>query len=173
MEFSAHGVRRLLGKSADLLVTQLLVSHKQQQQAVLGRQTIQRFLDALAQLLDFQDAERGVGFGGRVFEKGFVGIREHVPLVPGLLEVAAMINGNAVKPRAPGGFPSELIHLPERLEEDVVGGVLGLLGIAEQPEREVIDRAAMFLIEFGKLGRCQPARRVIHTLRLCQRLAHG
>ena len=62
-----------------------------------------------------------------------------------------MVNGNAIEPGAAGGFPTELVHFTEGFEKDVVCGVLGFLGIAQQPQSQVIDRAAVLFIEIGKI----------------------
>jgi len=64
-----------------------------------------------------------------------------------------MVDGDAIQPGADGRFPPELIELPERLEEHVVGGVFSFLGIAQQAKGEVIDGPAMLVIDRGKIRR--------------------
>src|SRR5205823_9362877 len=76
-------------------------------------------------------------------------------------------------PGAPRGFAAELVHFAEGLEENVVGGVLGPGRVAQQPERQVINRPAMLLVKFRELGVRQGNIRRIRTLEFCQRLAHG
>src|SRR6185437_7070191 len=116
MQFAAHGVGGLLGENADFLVAQLFVSDEQEEETVFIGQCVEGFLDAFAKFLGFKDAKGRVALGDRAFPDGFVGVGKHVPLVPGLLEVAAVIDGDAVKPSTPGGFTAELIHLAEGLE---------------------------------------------------------
>jgi hypothetical protein len=67
-------------------------------------------------------------------------------VMPGLEEVAAVVDGDAVEPRAPGRFAAELVHFPERLEKHILRGVLGALRIAEIAEREIVDGAAVFAV---------------------------
>ena len=61
MQLSAHGVRRLIGQIADLLVAQFLIRHEQEQQPVFIRQGIENFLNQPAQFLDFENAQRRIG----------------------------------------------------------------------------------------------------------------
>src|SRR5881398_687585 len=91
-----------------------------------------------------------------MIKERFIGAGEHMPLVPGLLQVVAMIDRNAVKPRPPGGFTPELIHFSEGFEEHVVGCILRFLRIAQVAEREIKNGAAMLFVQSGKFRRRQP-----------------
>ena len=91
MQFAAHGVHGLISQFGDLFVTQFLVGHKQQQDAVFIGQAVERLLDAVAEFLDFQNAQWRIRRGG-----------ENMTAVSALAQVAAMIDGNTVKPRATG-----------------------------------------------------------------------
>jgi hypothetical protein len=99
-----------------------------------------------------------------------------------------MIDGDTVEPGAPGGVAAELVHLAEGLQEHIVGGILGLLRVAEEAQGQVIDGAAVLLVQLSELGRRQPGvrpgRRLARlrrtglsarggrTFTFCQRLAH-
>ena len=83
-----------------------------------------------------------------------------------------MIDGDAIKPGARRSFTAKLIELAEGFEEHVVRGVLGFLRIAEKPQREVINRAAMFGVKVGESGRRQTGGCRIPVLAVCQRLIH-
>src|SRR5687767_13032000 len=88
VQFAAHGVARLFGESADLVVAHLLVHDKQQQQSILLRQRVERLLNALPEFLGFQDAQRIIHAcrtGG--VELLFVSATENMPMMPGLDEV--------------------------------------------------------------------------------------
>jgi hypothetical protein len=95
-----------------------------------------------------------------------------VPIVPGLLEIAAVIDGDPVEPGAPGGFAPELMGLAEGFQEDVVRGVLGFLGVSEKTEGKVINRPAVLGVKAGKPRGRQTDWRLVQTwLRWCG-LAH-
>ena len=83
-----------------------------------------------------------------------------------------MIDGDAVKPRAQGRLAAKLIQLAERLQENVMRGVLGLLRVAQDTQGEIINRAAVFGIETGKLRGRQAGWRLIRELTSCDRLVH-
>ena len=68
MQFAAHGISGLADERGDFLVAQFLVRDEQQQQPVFVGKLFQRFLDPVAKFLDFQNAQRGIGLGGRVFQ---------------------------------------------------------------------------------------------------------
>ncbi len=74
-------------------------------------------------------------------------------VMPGLLEIAAMVDGDAIEPGAGGGLAAELIEFAQGLEEDIVGGVLGLLGITQEAQGEVKNGAAVEVVEFAEFGR--------------------
>ena len=50
------------------------------------------------------------------------------------------------------GLTPELVDFPEGFEKDVVRGVLGLLRVAQQAECQVIDRAAVLVVQLAKPG---------------------
>lgn len=50
-----------------------------------------------------------------------------------------MVDGDPVQPGAHAGVATELVHLAVGLEEHVMRGVLGPRGIAQQPEREIVE----------------------------------
>ena len=60
MELSPNRIAGLSSQFRNLIVTQLLICHEQQQQAVLRRKPIQRFLNALPKLGRFQAAQRRI-----------------------------------------------------------------------------------------------------------------
>jgi hypothetical protein len=81
-----------------------------------------------------------------------------VALVPGLLQISAVIDGDAVKPGAPGGFAAKLSHLAKGFEKNIMRGVLGLLRVAQETESEIINRPAVLLINFAKFRRPCPGK---------------
>jgi hypothetical protein len=83
-----------------------------------------------------------------------------------------MIDGDAVQPRAKGRLAAELIQLAEGLQENVMRGVLGLLRVAQETQRQIINRAAVFGIETGKFRGRQVGWRLCHELTSCGRLVH-
>src|SRR5208282_443612 len=99
--------------------------------------------------LHFEHAQWGIALRGGVVPKGVLGITEDVAFVPGLPEVMTMVNGDAVEPSSAGGLAAELVHFAESLEENVVGGVLRLLGITQHAEGQVINGPAMGLVELS------------------------
>ena len=58
MQFSSYCVGGLLGEGADVFVTKSFVRDEQQQEAIFVRQSVEGFLNALAQFLGFQDPQR-------------------------------------------------------------------------------------------------------------------
>jgi len=107
MELAPNGIGCLLGQRANLFIAELFIGDEEEQKTVFSRQAVQRFLNALPEFLGFENTERGIGFSGRIVPDRIVGVAEHVPVVPGLLDVAAMIDGDAIKPGAPRGFATE------------------------------------------------------------------
>ena len=103
MQFTAHGVRRLVGQLTDLLVAQFRIRHEQQQKPVFVRQGIEHFLNQPAQLLQFQHAQRRINLRNGAVPNGIVRIGKDVPVVPGLLQVPAMIDGDAIEPASWSG----------------------------------------------------------------------
>ena len=103
----------------------------------------------------------------------FVSAGEHMPLVPRLLQVAAMIDRNPIKPRTPRSLSPELIHLTEGFEKNIVGGILSLMRVAQKSQREVINGAAMLLVDSCEF-RDRPARLpLVAGSACCRRFAHA
>ena len=109
-------------------------------------------MNPLAQFLSLQNPQGRIGPGGGGFPHRIVRVGEHVPVVPGLLHVVAVVDRNPVQPGAPGG-----------LEENIVRGVLGLLGVAQHPQRQIINRAAVLGVKVGEWGLPQRVQRGIRT----------
>ncbi len=84
--------------------------------------------------------------------------------MPGLDKVAAMIDGDAVKPGARRRLPAKLSQAAHGFKEDVVCGVLGLLRIAQKAQGQVKNGAAVLIIEAGEFLRQNGL--FGHTLRL-------
>src|SRR5258708_38011770 len=82
-----------------------------------------------------------------------------------------MVDGDAVKPGAPGGFAAEFLQVAVCLEENIVGGVLGFLVVAEHSQGQVIHGAAVLSIKICKIGWSQPGLWRLRTLLLRLRLA--
>lgn len=131
---------------SDVIVTEFLVGDQQQEQPVFVGESGESFLDALAEFFDFEDAEWAVVVRGPV-EDSFVSVGGDVPVVPGLEKIFAVVDGDAEQPSARVGVAAELIEAAEGLEENVVRGVFGLGGIAEEPEGEVVDRPPVRFVE--------------------------
>jgi len=146
VKFAADGIRRLFRQRRNLVVAHLFVGDEEQQQSIFSGQLIQGFLDAQAQLFGFEHAQRRIGAGRRRFPDGVIRVGNDVAIVPGLLEVAAMIDRDAVEPRAERRIAAKLIHLAKRLKEYVMSGVLGLVRITEKPQREVVDGTAVLRV---------------------------
>ena len=84
-----------------------------------------------------------------------------------------MVDGDAVKPRAQGGLAAELVQLAECLQEHIMRGILGLLRVAEKTQRQIINRAAIFLIKTGKFRRAPDRLATLcHGFTSCGWLAH-
>jgi hypothetical protein len=171
MQFAAHGIGGLPGERRDLFVTELLVGYQQEQQAVFFGQRIERLLNALAEFPGFQHAQRRIGRGGGMFPDRFVGVADHVAVVPGLLKIATVIDRDPINPCPPRGIAAELTHLAESFQKNIVRGVLGFLRVPKKTQGKVIDGAAVLVVESGKFGRRQPGRRLDRALTFCQRLA--
>lgn len=153
VKFAADGVAGLAGDGTDLFVTEFVAGHEQEQDAVFFRQSIERLLNALTEFLGFEDAQRAVLNSPGVIEDRFVIGAVDVPPVPGLEQILAVVDGDAIEPGAETGMAFEVAEFAKGLEEDVVGRILSLRGIAEHPKSEVIDRTGMFLIDGVQLGR--------------------
>jgi hypothetical protein len=74
-------------------------------------------------------------------------------VVPGLVEVLAMVDGDAVKPGARGGVAAKIAEAAERLEENIMRGVLSPLWVAEKSQCEIKNRATVFGVKRGNFIR--------------------
>ena len=109
-------------------------------------------MNALAEFFDFKDSKRIFRARHGAVPKGVVGVAHHVPLVPGLKEVFAMVDGDAIKPGAQRRFAPKLTELAVGLQKDVVSGILGLGGIAQETQGQIVNVARMLFIDGAKLG---------------------
>ena len=57
-----------------------------------------------------------------------------VPVVPGLAEILAMVDGDAVEPGAHRRFATKLILFPESFKENIMSCVLCFLRVAEKSQ---------------------------------------
>ena len=64
-----------------------------------------------------------------------------------------MVDGNAVKPRAPRGFPAESPEPPVCAQKDIVCCILGFVGVGKQPKAQVKDGAAVLGVEISEIRR--------------------
>ena len=110
VQFAAHRIRGLSGQHGDFVITQFLICHQQQQQAVFVGNIIQRRLDAVAEFLDFQNAQRRIRVGGCVVPDGFVHAADEVAAVPALPKIDAVIDGDAIKPCPRRVLPRKSLH---------------------------------------------------------------
>ena len=147
MQFAAHGIGGLADERGDFVVAQFLVRDEQQQQLVFVGQGIEGFLDALAEFLGFQDAQRRIGRGGGIFPDCFVRAGDKIAAVPALPEIVAMIDGDAIEPRPRRRVAAKIAPLFEGLEKNVMRRVLGLVRLAQQPERQIKNLPAVGLIQ--------------------------
>lgn len=153
MEFAPDGIGRLVGQGANFLVAKLFVCHEQKQEPILRGQLIEGGLDSLAQFLYLEDPQRAFARRAGRFPNRFIGIAENVPPMPCLAEVLAMVNSDAVKPGPNTGIASELVHLAICLSKDIVGGVFRLGRIAQEPQRQVVDRPGMCFVDGAEFTR--------------------
>jgi hypothetical protein len=172
VKFAANGIRSLFGEGGDLIVAHLLVGDEEQEEAVFVRKRVQGFLNAQSEFLGFENAQGRIGPGSGGFPNGIIGVRKNVPVVPGLLQIAAMIDSDAVEPRAEGRIAAKLVHLAEGFEEHIMRGILRLFRIAEKAQREVINRAAVLGIKLAKF-RSEIARDRIRCRSVRRRIASG
>ena len=61
--------------------------------------------------------------------------------------VVAGVHGDPMEPRREGGVASEAAELPERGEEGVLRRIGGFLGVAQDPQAQVVDARAVALDE--------------------------
>ena len=102
MQFATHGIGCLFGERGDFVITHLFIGNEQQEEAIFFRDRSQRSLDALAKLFGFESAERRIGRRGSSVPDRVVLRGDEIPAVPALLEVLAMIDGDAIQPGADG-----------------------------------------------------------------------
>ena len=72
-----------------------------------------------------------------------------VPPVPPALAVPGLVDDDAEDPGAEGGLAAEGLDGAEDAQEHLLRGFEGLVGVAEQVEREVIDHALVLRHEVG------------------------
>ncbi len=147
VQFAADGVRGLAGEVGDFGVAQFLIGDEEEEESVFLGHAVEGGADAFAQFLDFEHAERGVLGGGGGVPERVVGIGDEVTGGPAGGEVAAVVDGDAIEPGAPGRLVAELGEMFPGFEEDIVGDVLGAGGVAEEAEREIIDGLGVLLID--------------------------
>ena len=80
-------------------------------------------------------------------------------VVPGLLQIPAVIDGDAIKPRAAGRLAPELIQLAECFQKNVMRGVLGFLRVAQVAQGQIINGLAVLVIDVGELRVLQNIQR--------------
>jgi hypothetical protein len=152
VQLAPHGVGGLISQRGNLVVAEFLVGDEEEQQAVFLGERVEGVLDALAEFLGLEHAQRGFRRGGTRFHDGVVRVAKDVAVVPALAKVLAMVDGDAIKPGAPGGGAAELVEFAEGLEKNVVGNVLGFGGITKKAQCQVIDGAAVSFVEGGEVG---------------------
>jgi hypothetical protein len=113
--FPPHGIRALVSKFAYLFIAHSFVRHKQQEKPIFFRQGIERLLDTLSQFFRFQDSERSIRLSYRAFPNRFVRIILQMPMVPGLQQIVAVIDGDAIQPGSQSGIAAKLAELAEKL----------------------------------------------------------
>jgi hypothetical protein len=172
VELTPHRISGLVSESGHLVVAHLFIGDEQQQQPIFCRETIQSLLDALAQFFGFERFQRRIGFSRGAIKDKILRVVDHVPLMPGLLQVTAMINGDAIEPGAPGRFSAKLVHLAEGFQEHIVRGVFCLLRVAQEAQSQVINRPAMLFVQFAKFPGHQPGAGRARPF-FFQRLAQG
>lgn len=164
VEFPADRIGTLFRKIGDFGVAEFLVSDEQQQKTVFRRQLIQRALDSLSQFLQFDDSKGGGRVNRIVLEQlGVVG-RQDMTLRPFMLNITAMIDGNPIEPRPPGGTTFKLLDMSPGFQEDIMRGVLRLLGVTQETQAKIINRPAVLLVQRRKV-RCRLPQGVLTRFR--------
>src|SRR5512133_3012231 len=84
-----------------------------------------------------------------------------------------MVDGDPVKPRAPGRFAAKRLEVLVSPEENVMRGVLSLLWVAKHAQAKVVNWLAMLGVDLGKRSRPHLYRRHIRLSgRIFHRFAH-
>ncbi len=102
VEFAADGIDGLVGDCSDILITERFIGDQEEEQAIFRWEGVERFLYDLAELLGFQQAQRGMRTGTGGLEESGVALGEDVSLLPALEQVLAVIDGDAVETGADG-----------------------------------------------------------------------
>jgi hypothetical protein len=138
VELSPDGVRTLIRQLSHLFVAEFLVGDEQQEQAVFRGEGIEGTLDPFAQLLGLQLME-GIGsLGIDTIEDPIVLRSLDLPRRPRLSQVGTVVEGDPIEPGPHGGGASESPKVPERLQEDVMGDILGLDRVTREAEGKVM-----------------------------------
>src|SRR5262245_33056767 len=111
MKFAADSVAALAGQRADFVVTQLLICDQQKQEPIFLGDGLERLLDTLSQFACFEDAQRAFRGAGGSFPDFLVVCAVNVSAMPGLKEILAMVNGDAIKPGSDAGLALEFTEL--------------------------------------------------------------
>jgi len=88
-----------------------------------------------------------------VFPEAVLVVVHQVTLMPGLEKIFAMVDGDAVKPRANRRFSAKLPELPIRLQEDIVRCVFSLRRVAEETQSQVENLAGVLLVNRAEFRR--------------------
>ena len=115
-------------------------------------------LNALAEFLDLENAQRTLRAGRRGLPQVVLGVVDHVPLMPCLQEILAVVDRNPVKPGAHRGLTAKFTEFAISLEEDVMRGVFRLRWITQESQGQVVNLAGVFLVNRAEFGR-GPRRR--------------
>jgi hypothetical protein len=153
MEFAADGVGGLLGEFGDVIVTKVLIGHEEEQNAVLLGEFVECDADPLSKFIHFHVTEGTFCGAGGVLDDGVVGLGMDIPRMPAAAEIGAVIEGDPIEPGPDIGIAAEVGEVAPGLDEDVVGGVLGLAGVAEEAEGEVVNLLAEGFVEGSELRR--------------------
>ena len=91
--------------------------------------------------------------GDGVFPEAVLVVVHQVTLMPGLEKIFAMVDGDAVKPRAHRRFSAKFPELPIRLQEDIVRCVFSLRRVAEETQSQVENLAGVLLVNRAEFRR--------------------
>src|SRR5437879_9621798 len=103
------------------------------------------FSQRLSSLL-FTWHQRHLVNNNSVFPEAVLAVVHQVALMPGLEKIFAMVDGDAVKPRAHRRFSAKFPELPIRLQGDLVRCVFSLLRVAEDTQSQVESLGGVFVV---------------------------
>ena len=115
VEFASDRVGGLLGQRADLFVANCSSATSSSRSRYSRGSPSSVFWMRWPSSLVSSTRNGESVWAGVVSQMRLVGVGQHVPLMPGGLQVAAMVDRNPVKPRAPRGSPPELFILRKAL----------------------------------------------------------